>query len=192
MKRITALMLALLMTASMAACSAQVDNGGKPIPGTATQSAYEADPDEIVFYEIDQKNAKTLLAELDPIIDKMGDKVLESDMVYFKKVVNFLKQFNSYESEWAQYMHAVEELCDGYYDMYVLNCTATETKAKIDEYYNTYYNLSDEFKGAVSAYDAADLYAIMTQIDIMVNEMFNSSEPESAPTSSTVSTETPS
>ena len=46
-------MLALLMTASMAACSAQVENGGKPIPGTATESAYEADPDEIVYCEID-------------------------------------------------------------------------------------------------------------------------------------------
>ena len=180
-------MLALLMTASMAACSAQVENGGKPIPGTATESAYEADPDEIVYYEIDQKNAKTLLDELGPIIGEMADEVYESDMLYFKNVVSFLKQFNSYESEWAQYMHAVEELCDAYYDMYVLNCTATEAKAKIDNYYNTYYNLSDEFKGAVKAFESADLYSIMTQIDVLVEAMFNSSEPESSPTSSTAS-----
>ncbi len=187
MKRIIALMLALLITASMAACSAQVENGGKPIPGTATESAYEADPDEIIYYEIDQKNAKTLLDELGPIIGKMADEVYESDMIYFKKVVSFLKQFNSYESEWAQYMHAVEELCDAYYDMYVLNCTATEAKAKIDNYYNTYYNLSDEFKGAVKAFEAADLYSIMTQIDVLVEAMLNSSEPESSPTSSAAS-----
>ena len=187
MKRIIALMLALLMTASMAACSAQVENGGKPIPGTATESAYEADPDEIIYYEIDQKNAKTLLDELGPIIGEMADEVYESDMLYFKNVVSFLKQFNSYESEWAQYMHAVEELCDAYYDMYVLNCTATEAKAKIDNYYNTYYNLSDEFKGAVKAFESADLYSIMTQIDVLVEAMFNSSEPESSPTSSTAS-----
>ena len=66
---------------------AKVENGGKPTPDKVTSGAYEAEPEEVILYKIDAKEADPLLAELSGIIKKMSDKVLQSDMVYFKKVV---------------------------------------------------------------------------------------------------------
>jgi len=190
MKKIISLLLAATMLIGLVSCRAQVENGGKPTPDKLTSGAYEAEPEEVILYKIDAKEADPLLAELSGIIKKMSNKVLESDMLYFKKVVAYLAQYNDYEGDLAQYMHTVEQLLDSFYDMYVLNCNATEVKAQIDSYFNDYYKLSDEFKNQYASFEAADLYAIMSHVETMVDEMLNPSEEPSSTTSSAVSSET--
>jgi len=187
MKRIISLLLIILVAVSLASCNAQIENGGKPTPDKVTSGAYEADPEETVYYKIDEKSAKELLSELTPIISQMAIKAYESDLIYFKKVVSYLAQFNDYGDELGTYMHSVELLCDAYYDMYVLNCTAKEVKEQIDAYFDTYYKLSEDFRSNYPAFETADLYAISTRIGIMVEEMLTSSEETSSTQSQTQS-----
>lgn len=187
MRRIIALLLAVLVVVSLASCNAKIENGGKPTPDKVTSGNYEADPEEIVYYKIDEKSAKELLNELTPIISQMAIKVYESDIIYFKKVVSYLAQFNDYQGDLAQYMYSVQLLCDAYYDMYVLNCTAKEVKEQIDGYFDTYYKLSEDFKSKYAPFEAADLYAISTRIGVMVEEMLTSSEGSSSTQSQTQS-----
>ncbi|MBQ2704110.1 MAG: hypothetical protein IJF58_01025 [Clostridia bacterium] len=185
MKRIISLIMVILVAVSLVSCNAQIESGGKPTPDKVTSGNYEADPEETMLYRIDEKSAKELLGELTPIISQMAIKVYDSDLIYFKKIVNYLSQFNDYEGDLAQYMHSVELLCDAYYDMYVLNCTAKEVKEQIDGYFDTYYKLSEEFKSQYSPFEASDLYAISTRIGILVEEMLTSSEETSSTQSQT-------
>ena len=190
MKRITALILVVAML-GLIGCHAQVENGGKPIPNKVTSGEYEAEPEEIVYYKIDKKGADSLLAELSPIVKQMAAKTLTGDMVYLKKVISYLSQFNDYEDDLGKYMHAVEELCKSFYNFYVFNCTAKEVKEQIDSYFDTYYSLSDEFKDLYPPFEAADLYAVSAHIAVLVEEMLNPSEESEPPQSEAVQSETP-
>lgn len=180
MKRILALLLVLIMGLSLTACRAQIENGGNPTPDKVTSGEYEAEPEKIILYKIDEKTATPLLEELSPIITQMGDKVYESDMIYFKKIVSYLSQFNDYEGDLPQYMHLVEQLCDAYYDLYVLNCTTEEVKKAIDDYFNGYYALSEQFRSKVAPFENADLYSIMNQVDALAKAAVASKEAASS------------
>ncbi len=183
MKKITALALVLMMSVVLTACTPQMGNGGHPTPNKVTSGKYEAEPEKVILYKIDDKTALPLLTELTEIIGKMADGVYESDMHYLKKVVAYLAQFNDYNGDLPQYMHSVELLCDAYYDLYVLNCTADDVKKVIDDYFNGYYALSEKFRSQHSPFETADLYSIMNKIDEMAQAAVASSDASSAPSS---------
>ena len=183
MKRIISVLVIAVMIISLTACTAELGSGGTPAPvQSSTKEWGEAVSKESP--QITQAQAAPVLNDISELFVQMAEKTYASDLTQLKRASQYLAQFTEHKSEWAQYMHAFQLLCQSYYDMYVFNCKPEDVQKAIDDYMACFASLSVPFRTLNKPVQREVLEAVKVNVEQLALASI-SSEAESVQPSST-------
>ncbi len=168
-KKTLAIMLAAVSIFLLCSCSANVSGGGAPTPVGGTTSEWGEDV-SVPEVRITRSEAEKVLSELFDIMGKMSNGTLYlSDITYMGSVSEYLKQYNTFDTELGAYMESVRLLLDSYCSLYARNIGTDKVSEQISSYVDGYYGMSEEFRSQYSVMNNADLLSIMNKIELLAS-----------------------
>lgn len=168
MKRMTALIAAVLITAALSSCTYRDE--GSPLPSNTSASEWTTGSSSSEDLQIKKADAISVSNELSGVLKGMFYTTYESDITYLRTVSDYLGQYKNYDTDIAKYMKSVQDLCESLHNLYAQNVTMDDIKKTIGNYENSYDSLSSDLKISTDRFDEQMLETVAKNIEALSKE----------------------